>query len=419
MSIKFRLTILNFLELFVFGAWLISLGGYLGGQLHFEGIQIGKIFTTLGIASLVMPGIVGIIADKYINAQKLLGILHIIGAVLMFYLAQTNDFDTFFWLMLGYLSLYMPTLGLANTVSYSILSDNNFDVIKEFPKIRVWGTIGFIVAEVAVGTLGWAHNNIQFYFAMAISLIMGLYSFTLPNVPLAASGNKSLAERLGLDAFSLFKEYKMAIFFIFATLLGVVLQISNAWASEFLRSFAIDFPDSFVVTNSNSFIALSQVSETLFILTIPFFLKRFGIKTVMIMSMIAWFLRFGLFGVGSPEGIGVGYLVMSMIVYGAAFDFFNISGSLFIETETDSKYRGSAQGLFVLLTNGVGAMLGGIGSGYVVQLYSVYDSNQMLVSRDWFSIWMIFAAYAMLLAVLFAIIFKYKHRPEAIKDISH
>jgi len=313
----------------------------------------------------------------------------------------------------------MPTLGLANTVSYSILYDNNFDVIKEFPKIRVWGTIGFIVAEVAVGTLGWAHNNIQFYFAMAISLIMGLYSFTLPNVPLAASGNKSLAERLGLDAFSLFKEYKMAIFFIFATLLGVVLQISNAWASEFLRSFAIDFPDSFVVTNSNSFIALSQVSETLFILTIPFFLKRFGIKTVMIMSMIAWFLRFGLFGVGSPEGIGVGYLVMSMIVYGAAFDFFNISGSLFIETETDSKYRGSAQGLFVLLTNGVGAMLGGIGSGYVVQLYSVYDSNQMLVSRDWFSIWMIFAAYAMLLAVLFAIIFKYKHRPEAIKDISH
>ncbi len=418
MSIKFRLTILNFLELFVFGAWLISLGGYLGGQLHFEGIQIGKIFTTLGIASLVMPGIVGIIADKYINAQKLLGILHIIGAGFMFFLAQTHDFDTFFWMMLGYLTVYMPTLGLANTVSYSILTDNKFDVIKAFPKIRVWGTIGFIVAEVAVGTFGWAQNNMQFYFAMVISLIMGVYSFTLPNVPLSKSENKSLIERLGLDAFALFKEYKMAVFFIFATLLGVVLQISNAWASEFLRSFTTNYPDSFVVTNSNSFIALSQVSETLFILTIPFFLKRFGIKTVMILSMIAWFLRFSLFGIGSPEGIGVGYLIMSMVVYGAAFDFFNISGSLFIETETDSKYRGSAQGLFVLLTNGLGAMLGGIGSGYIVQKYSVYEGVE-LVSRDWFSIWMVFAAYALILALLFMVIFKYKHNPNKIIEIKH
>jgi len=413
MSIKFRLTILNFLELFVFGSWLISLGGYLGGQLHFEGIQIGKIFTTLGIASLVMPGIVGIIADKYINAQKLLGILHIIGAGFMFYLAQTQDFDTFFWVILGYLTVYMPTLGLANTVSYSVLTDNKLDVIKEFPKIRVWGTIGFIVAEVAVGTFGWAQNNMQFYFAMVISLIMGVYSFTLPNVPLSKSENKSLVERLGLDAFALFKEYKMAVFFIFATLLGVVLQISNAWASEFMRSFSTDYPDSFVVTNSNTFIALSQVSETLFILTIPFFLKRFGIKTVMIMSMIAWFLRFGLFGIGSPEGIGVGYLIMSMVVYGAAFDFFNISGSLFIETETDSKYRGSAQGLFVLLTNGVGAILGGIGSGYVVQYFTSETG------RDWFSIWMVFAAYALLLGFIFAIIFKYKHNSDKIGEVTH
>lgn len=418
MNIKFRLTVLNFLELFVFGAWLISLGGYLGGQLHFEGIQIGKIFTTLGIASLVMPGIIGIIADKYINAQKLLGILHIIGAGFMFFLAQTQDFDTFFWMMLGYLTVYMPTLGLANTVSYGILVSNNFDVIKVFPKIRVWGTIGFIVAEVAVGTLGWAQNNMQFYFAMVISLIMGIYSFTLPNVPLSKSENKTLIERLGLDAFALFKEYKMAVFFIFATLLGVVLQISNAWASEFLRSFTANYPDSFVVTNSNTFIALSQVSETLFILTIPFFLKRYGIKTVMILSMLAWFLRFGLFGIGSPEGIGIGYLIMSMVVYGAAFDFFNISGSLFIETETDSKYRGSAQGLFVLLTNGVGAMLGGIGSGYIVQKYSVYEGVE-LVSRDWFSIWLVFAAYALLLAFLFMVVFKYKHNPDKIPKVTH
>jgi len=413
MGIKFRLTILNFFQLFVFGAWLISLGGYLGGQLHFSGMQIGKIFTTLGLASLIMPAIVGIIADKYLNAQKLLGIIHILGAGLLLYLTKVTDFDTFFWVILGYLSLYMPTLGLANTVSYSLLTQNKFDVVKAFPPIRVWGTIGFIIAEVTVGVLGWAQNENQFYFAAAISLIMGIYSFTMPNVPLSKSESKSIAKRLGLDAFVLFKEYKMAVFFIFATLLGIVLQISNAWASEFFRSFTTDFPDSFVVKYSNVVISLSQISETLFILTIPFFLKRFGIKIVMIMSMVAWFLRFGLFGVGSPEGIGLGYLLMSMIVYGVAFDFFNISGSLFVETETDTKFRGSAQGLFILLTNGVGALIGGIASGYIVDYFTTETS------RDWASIWMIFAAYALLIAFLFTVLFKYKHKPEKIKKINH
>ncbi len=413
MSIKLRLTLLNFLELFVFGAWLISLGGYLGGNLKFTGGQIGGIFSTLGLASLVMPAVVGIIADKYLNAQKLLGLLHILGAFLMYYLAGIQDYDTFYYVILGYLSLYMPTLGLANTVSYSILTKNNYDVIKVFPSIRVWGTIGFIVAEVAVGTFGWANNNMQFYFAAAISLLMGVYSFTLPNVPLSTSENKSFVERMGLDAFSLFKEYKMAIFFIFATLLGVVLQISNMWASFFMGSFKENFPDSFVVTNANTFIALSQVSETLFILTIPFFLKKFGIKIVMIMSMIAWFLRFGFFGIGSPEGIGIGYLIMSMVVYGAAFDFFNISGSLFIETETDSKFRGSAQGLFILLTNGVGAWFGARLSGMVVDYFTSESGI------DWPNIWYVFAEYALVLAILFAIVFKYKHNPDKISDVSH
>jgi NHS family xanthosine MFS transporter len=422
MSIKLRLTILNFLELFVFGAWLISLGGYLGGTLHFSGGQIGSIFMTLGFASLVMPAVVGIIADKYLNPQKLLGILHIIGAGFMIFLAQTNNYEQFFWILLGYLTMYMPTLGLANSVSYSLLEKEKLDIIKVFPGIRVWGTIGFIVAEVTVGFTGWAHTNMQFYFTAVFSLIMGIYSFTIPNIPLSNTGNKSFIQRLGLDAFKLFKEYKMAIFFIFATLLGVVLQISNMWATNFMGSFKDAFPDSFVVTNSNTFVALSQISEVLFILTIPFFLKRFGIKTVMILSMVAWFLRFGLFGIGSPEGIGVGYLVMSMIVYGAAFDFFNISGSLFIENETDSKIRSSAQGLFILLTNGVGAIIGAKASGYIVDLYSKYqiiDGENKLVSRDWYNIWMIFAVYAIILAVLFALVFRYKHNPDKIGDVSH
>ena len=215
MSIKFRLTILNFLEFFVFGAWLISLGAYLGGQLEFTGAQIGTIFSTLGIASIIMPAIVGILADKYINAQKLFGILHIIGAGFLFYLSQINDFDTFFAVILVYLLLYMPSIGLANAVSYSILDDNNYDVIKVFPPIRVWGTIGFIIAMWSVDLLDWTQSPNQFYFAGGFSLLLGIYSFTLPNVPLAKSENKSLSERLGLDAFALFKDYKMAIFFIF------------------------------------------------------------------------------------------------------------------------------------------------------------------------------------------------------------
>jgi len=414
MNIKFRLTVLNFFEFFIFGAWLISLGGYLGGQLHFSGSQIGKIFMTLGIASIIMPAIIGIIADKYLNAQKLIGIIHILGAGLLYYLSHLSNYDTFFWVMLAYLMLYMPTIGLANAVSYSILDDNKFDVVKVFPPIRVWGTIGFIVAMWAVDFLNWTQSPNQFYFAAVFSFLLGLYCFTLPNVPYSHATSKTLTERLGLDAFVLFKDYKMAVFFIFSMLLGVVLQISNAWASEFLRSFTEVFPDSFAVKHSNILISLSQISETVFILTIPFFLKRFGIKAVMLMSMFAWFLRFFLFGIGNPEGIGLIYLTVSMIVYGMAFDFFNISGSLFVETETDHKFRSSAQGLFILLTNGVGALIGGYTSGLIVDQFTNSEGI-----RDWNNIWFIFAGYALLLTLIFAFAFKYKHNPDTITKVKH
>jgi len=315
--------------------------------------------------------------------------------------------------MLGYLLVYMPTIGLANAVSYSILEDNNFDIVKVFPPIRVWGTIGFIVALWVVDFLGWAQNSNQFLFTAGFSFVMGIYSFSMPNVPCATNKNQTLVQRLGLDAFVLFKDKKMAIFFIFSMLLGIVLQISNAWASEFMRSFETMFPDSFAVKHASTLISLSQISETAFILTIPFFLKRFGIKAVMLMSMLAWFFRFALFGIGNPEGVGLGFLVLSMIVYGMAFDFFNISGSLFVEMETDNKFRSSAQGLFMLLTNGLGAFVGGYTSGLVVD-YFTQNGN-----RDWVSIWFVFAAYALVLAIVFAMVFKYKHNPEALKEVKH
>jgi NHS family xanthosine MFS transporter len=410
MNIKSRLTILNFFELFIFGSWLISLGGYLGGQLQFTGVQIGKIFTALGLASIVMPAVVGIIADKYINAQKLFGFLHIAGAGLLFILPQLTNYNTFFWVIFFYLMLYMPSIGLANAVSFSILDNNNFDVVKYFPPIRAWGTVGFVVAMWSVDLLELTQSPYQFYFASGFSLLLGIYAFTLPNVPLSRAENKSLSQRLGLDAFALLKEYKMVVFFIFSMLIGVVLQISNAWASEFLRSFTYGFADSFAVKHSNILISFSQISETVFILTIPFFLKRYGIKAIMIISMLAWFLRFGLFSIGNPEGIGLGFLILSMVIYGIAFDFFHISGSIFVETETNNKYRSSAQGLFMLLTNGLGALIGGYSSGVIVD----YFTSDGL--RDWPTIWMIFALYALVLAILFTLVFRYKYHPEKIEN---
>ena len=415
-SIKLKLTVLNFLEFFIFGTWLLSFGKYMSATLHFSGKEIGAVFMTLGLASLIMPGIMGIIADKWLGPNKLFALLHISGAVLLFFLAQQKDFNGVYLFTLLYLMLYMPTIALDNTISYCILERNNMDVVKTFPPIRVWGTVGFILATWITDYFGWGVNEKQFYFAAAASLVLGLYTLTLPDCPPEKSAKKkSLSEALGLDAFVLFKNKKMAIFFIFSMLLGAALQITNMWGEAFLHDFGKipEYKDTFAVKHNGFLMSLSQISETLFILTIPFFLKRYGIKKVMLMSMFAWVLRFALFGIGSPTGYGLYAIVLSMIVYGMAFDFFNISGSLFVEQETDPKIRASAQGLFMIMTNGLGAIIGAIGSGLVIDYYTDGEI------RDWQSIWFAFALYAMVIAFLFAILFKYKHEPEKMGEIKH
>ena len=414
-GIKLKLTILNFLEFFIFGAWLLSFGKYMFVNLQFTGGQIGGIFMTLGFASLIMPGIMGMIADRW-SPNKLFALSHILGALLLYNMAQQTDYDGLFWASLFYLMLYMPSIGLDNTISYCILERNNLDVIKAFPPIRVWGTIGFIIATLVTDSFGWGVNHNQFYFAAGASVALGLYTLTLPDcAPEKTQKKKSISEAFGLDAFKLFADYKMATFFIFALLLGAALQITNMYGEAFLHDFGnIEaYKDTFAVKHNGWVMSLSQISETIFILTIPFFLKKFGIKKVMLMSMVAWFLRFFLFGIGSPIGIGLGALLLSNIVYGMAFDFFNISGSLFVEQETDKKIRGSAQGLFIMMTNGFGAILGAYGSGYVVDLFTKNDI------KDWATIWFVFAVYAIIIAILFAIMFKYKHNPDRIKEINH
>jgi NHS family xanthosine MFS transporter len=416
MGIKGRLILMNFFQFFVWGAWLITIANYWFGKEIGNPSEFGKIFTTLGISSIIMPAITGIIADRWINAERLYGVLHLLSGVMICYLPQVNDPDSFFWVMLMAMLFYMPTIALSNSVAYHTLKNNAFDLVKVFPPIRVWGTVGFIVAMWITNLSGSKATEMQFYISAAGSFFLGIYSFTLPQCkPNKGNGSKTITEMLGLNAFSLFKNPKMAMFFLFAMMLGAALQLTNMYGDRYVDNFkeVPEFADLFVVKYSTIIMSISQISETLFILAIPFFLKKFGIKQVMLISMIAWVLRFGFLAYGDPAG-GLWMIILSCIVYGMAFDFFNISGSLFVETQTDSKIRSSAQGLFMMMVNGFGAVLGSYGSGYLIEKYFLNPDQ----SFQWKPIWLCFAAYALVIAILFAIVFKHKHNGEEL-EVKH
>lgn len=417
MNIKFRLTLMSFLQFFVWGAWLITVGNYWFETKQWSGAEFGAIFSTLGLSSIVMPALTGIIADKFINAEKLYGILHILGGLVLFYIPQVTDPGTFYWVIFAAMICYMPTISLSNSVAYTILKNNDFNVIKVFPPIRVWGTIGFIAAMWLTNLSGNKASANMFYISAVAAIVLGIYSFTLPKCPpqRLISENASLTQKLGLDAFKLFGTYKMALFFVFSMLLGAALQLTNMYGDVYLSEFGKmpEYANSIIVQKSTLIMSISQVSETLFILAIPFFLKRFGIKQVMLISMLAWVLRFGLFAYGDPAD-GLWMIIMSCIVYGMAFDFFNISGSLFVETSTDSSIRSSAQGLFMMMSNGVGAFLGGMISGIVIDKFFTHDGT-----RDWHHIWLAFAGYALVIAFLFSFMFKHKHNPDEVENVIH
>ena len=458
MNIKFRLTLLSFLQFFVWGAWLITIANYWFGTKQWDGTKFGAVFSTMGIASVFMPTLVGIIADRWINAERIYGILHILYAAVLFYLPQVTTPDTFFVVMLLAMVFYMPTIALANSISYTLLKNNNYDVVKDFPPIRVWGTIGFIVAMWITNLSGNKASEFQFYIAGVAAVLLGLYSFALPacKPQKLISKDSSLVEVLGLNAFKLFGNYKMALFFIFSMFLGGALQLTNAYGDVFLSEFE-NFPkyaDSFVVKYSTIIMSISQVSETLFILAIPFFLRKYGIKNVMLMSMFAWVLRFGLFSFGNPTS-GLWMIILSCIIYGMAFDFFNISGSLFVETNTNSKIRSSAQGLFMMMTNGIGAILGSFTSGWAIDQFftksftsttdlagflqtEVTNPKMMefigaqgkkvaadglldsaLLMKDWHQIWLAFAIYSLIIAIAFAVLFKHEHHPKEVENLNH
>jgi len=406
---KFRLAVLFFLQFFIWGAWLISLGSYLGSVLGFHGGQIGSFYATMGVTSLFMPAIMGIVADRWIPAQKLLGICHFISAMCIVYASTQTEYASLYFAMLMAVGFYMPTIALSNSVAYNTLETAGLDTVKAFPPIRIWGTIGFIAAMWTVDFTGFAKSNIQFYVSAVASVLLAVYSFTLPACPISGKKeNDSFVEAFGLKAFTLFKQKRMAIFFIFSMLLGAALQITNGFGDLYIGSFASEpiYEKTFGVQHSVMLISLSQISETLCILLIPFFLRRFGIKKVMLISMFAWVLRFGLFGLGDP-GAGVWMFVLSMLVYGVAFDFFNISGSLFVDKETDTSIRSSAQGLFMIMTNGFGATIGSLAAGVVIRHFVPAPATS---SVGWDVAWFIFAGYAAVVGILFAIMFKYEHK---------
>ena len=409
MMLKIRLALMNFLEFAVWGAYLTSMGTYLVN--HDMAQHSGIFYAMQGIVSIFMPAIMGIVADRWIPAQRLLGFCHLIAGLFMgamVYYANTAGgdiaFGTLFTLYSISVAFYMPTLALSNSVAYNALTKAGLDTVKDFPAIRVFGTVGFICTMWLVDLMGFQANENQFATSGVIGILLFLYTFSLPACPVSSSNEKqSISEALGLKAFALFKQKRMAIFFIFSMLLGVSLQITNGFANPFITSFGSipEYADTFGVQHANMLISLSQMSETVCILLIPFFMKRFGIKNVMLIAMFAWVLRFGLFGAGNP-GSGVWMFILSMIVYGVAFDFFNISGSLFVDKSTDSEIRSSAQGLFMLMTNGIGATIGTLGAQQVVNYYTIDGVT------EWQSCWYIFAAYALVVGIAFALIFRPK-----------
>ncbi len=412
-GISIRLIIMNFLQYAIWGAYLTSMGSYLVNI--GLGAKIGIFYAMQGIVSIFMPAIIGIIADKYIQAQKVLGLCHGIAGLAMiaagYYGLVAGDsvnFATLFSLYSISVAFYMPTIALSNSVAYSGLEKFGMDTVKDFPPIRVFGTVGFICSMLFVNFMSidgvqFQLSYNQFFTSGVIGLLLAAYAFTLPACPVAKGGeSKSVAEAFGLKAFALFKKKDMAIFFIFSMLLGVSLQITNGFANPFITHFKEipEYANAWGAQNANALISLSQLSETLCILLIPFAMKFFGIKKVMLIAMFAWVFRFGLFGAGNP-GSGVWMFVLSCLVYGVAFDFFNISGSLYVNMKTDEKIRSSAQGLFMLMTNGIGATIGTLGAQEIVNKF-VYNAAE----PSWSTAWYIFAAYALVVGVLFMILFK-------------
>ena len=440
MNIKQRLALMNFMEFAVWGAYLTCMGNYLG--VAGLGSQISWFYALQGIVSIFMPTIMGIVADKYIQPQRLLGLCHLVAGLAMlscWYMGYSAGFGNelpnkslFIAMYTVSVAFYMPTIALANTVAFTVLKNNGLDTVKDFPPIRVLGTVGFIATMWFVNCAAWddsgfsftlsendykfQYTYMQFFVSGFLGILLFLYSLTLPECKLEKKPAASLAETFGLNAFKLFKKRTMALFFIFSAMLGMSLQVTNGYAGPFITSFKgsadTAIASSFAANNATLLTSISQVSEALCILMIPFFLRRFGIKGVMLISMFAWVFRFGFFGVGNPAMPGVILFILSCVVYGVAFDFFNVSGAMFVDQTCSPSIKASAQGLFMLMTNGLGATIGTLAAGGIVNHFCTWQDGYL--QGDWQTCWFIFAGFALVVAVSFALVFRPKKDEVAI-----
>lgn len=429
MNLKVRLSVMNFLEFAVWGAYLTCMGNYLG--VAGLGDKISWFYAIQGIVSIFMPTLMGVVADKYIQPQRLLGLCHLLAGGFMLgcwwlgtqagFGQELADKSMFIALYTLSVAFFMPTIALANTTAFTILKNNHLDTVKDFPPIRVLGTVGFIATMWFVNCAVWdgsaftmtladnaykfQYTYMQFFVSGVLSFVLFLYCLNLPQCKLEEKKDVSLFESLGLNAFRLFKTKKMALFFIFSAMLGMCLQVTNGYAGPFITSFkgTPEFADTFAANNATLLTSISQISEALCILMIPFFLKRYGIKVVMLMSMFAWVFRFGFFGIGNPAMPGVIMFILSCIVYGVAFDFFNVSGGIFVDQECEPSIKASAQGLFMMMTNGIGATVGTLAAGEIVNHYCSWQDGYLV--GDWATCWFIFASFALVIGVSFALVF--------------
>jgi len=414
--LKPRIALLQFLQFFAWGSWLITIGIYCLSTRKWSASQFGAIYSTTGIAALFMPTIAGIIADRWINAERLYGALHFACAACMSCVPFIGDPATLFWVMLLAICLYLPTISLVFSISYTVMENAGMDIIREYPPLRVFGTMGFAAGMWVVSLTGLDVSAGQFYLSAASSSVLGIFAFTMPKCPpLGRDAGNSWASAVGIDALRLFKSYKMALFFLFSLLLGVCMQLSNAYASSYIHDFGRlpEYAGSIAIRYPAIIVSIGQMSEMCFILAIPFVLRRFGIRKVMLLSMLAWVLRWLLLAYGDPlEGLPL--IIASMIVWGVAFDFFNISGSLFVETQADPSIRASAQGLFQLMVVGAGAIIGAYASGWLIDSFFTHDGI-----KDWRGIMLAFAAYSGIVALLFLVLFRHPHDPKEFTGFHH
>ncbi|MBV6646933.1 MAG: nucleoside permease [Cyclobacteriaceae bacterium] len=396
-NISIRLSVMMFLQFFIWGGWFVTLGTFLGNNLNAVDSQIGMAYSTQSWGAIIAPFIIGLIADRFFNAERILGVIHLLGAVLMYMMANAVSFESFYPFLLGYMIIYMPTLALVNSVAFRQMADPS----KDFSKIRVWGTIGWIVAGLVISfVFSWdaaesiASGMLKHTFLMVAiaSALLGIFSFTLPATPpVENQGPVTLRDILGLDALGLLKDRNFLVFFISSVLICIPLAFYYQQTNIFLSEIG--------VSNPTGKMTIGQMSEVLFMLLLPLFLKKYGIKKTLLVGMLAWALRYVLFAIGNPDSLVI-LLLLGIALHGICYDFFFVSGQIYTDSKAGEKYKSAAQGLITLATYGVGMLIGFWVAGQVAEAYVTEDGH------TWPMVWLIPAVFSAGVFLIFALAFK-------------